>query len=97
MYAVRQLRLAARTGAGWNSRHLLSTTQEREPTDQPPVTRHAERRKSREARSGRAVLGQLYANLAIQKTYVVRKSAYRYAFGVWPTVRKSDLPRVQNV
>jgi hypothetical protein len=63
MYAVRQLRLAACTGAGWNCRHLLSLTQGREPTDRLPVTRHAERRKLREARSLRAVLGQFFAKL----------------------------------
>ena len=62
-HAVPQLRPAAGTGAGWNSRHLLSITQGREPTDHPPVTRHAERRKLREARSLRAVLGQLFAKL----------------------------------
>jgi hypothetical protein len=63
MYAVRQLRLAACTGAGWNSRHLLSLTQGKEPSDPPPVTRHAERLKLREARWLRAVLGQLFARL----------------------------------
>jgi hypothetical protein len=103
MYAVRQLRLAAGTGPGWNSRHLLSLTQGREPTDPPPVTRHAERRKLREARSLRAVLGQLFAKLGNPETvrysyeFVVRKSAYRYTFCVWPTVKKSDRPRVKNV
>jgi len=91
MYAGRQLRLAAGTGACWNSRHPLSLAHAREPTDLSPVTRHAERRKLHEARSLRLLSDNFLGNLAIQKTYgfVVRKSAYRYTFGVWPTVKKT--------
>ena len=53
------------------------------------------------AKRGRSELfsDNFLRNLAIQKTYefVVRKSAYRYTFCVWPTFKKSDRPRVKNV
>jgi len=77
----------------------LTSTQGRQPTDPPLVTRHAERRKLREARSLRAFLDNFSRNLAIQEEYgfVVRKNAYRYTIRVWSTVQKSDRPRVQNV
>ena len=50
-YAMRQLRLTLRAGAGWNYRHPLCP---REPADPPPVTHRAERRQLRGAQQLRA-------------------------------------------
>jgi hypothetical protein len=81
MYAVRQLRLAAGTGAGRNSRHPVSVTQRREPTDPQPVTRHAKRRKLREARSLPSFLGQRFAKLGNPEN--VRGQKKRVPVHVW--------------
>ena len=73
MYAMPQLRLAACTGVGWNSRHALCL---REPADPPPVTHRAERRQLRGARQLRARCEGLFPEFGqFRKTYgfVVRK------------------------
>jgi hypothetical protein len=89
MYAVRQLRLAACTGAGWSPRHPLSVTQGGELTDLPPVTRHAERRNLREARSLPALLGQLFMELGNPENVWACGQNKRVPFGVWPTVKNA--------
>jgi hypothetical protein len=74
------------------SRMALPTTLLSNPgegADRPPA-RNSPRRTPQVARSAvRAFLDIFLRNLAIQKTYgfVVRNSAYRYTFGIRPTVR----------
>ena len=96
------VRSAAATASRlYRSRLEVPTSPLRNPwegADRPPA-RNSPRRTPQVARSAVALSDNILRNLAIQKTYgfVVRKSAYRYTFGVLPTVQKSDLPRVQNL
>jgi hypothetical protein len=97
MSAARQLRLAACTGADWNYRPPPSNPGE--GADRPPA-RNSRPRTPQVARSA-VPRSELFSdnfsrNLAVQKPYglLVRRNAYRYTFGVWPTVKNTDRLRV---
>ena len=99
-----QVRNAAATASrlNWSRLELptpLSLTHGKEPTDPPPLTRHAERRKLREARLLRAFLGQLFAKFGNPENVWVCGEEKRVPVHILVSgrVKKSAPPRTQNV
>jgi hypothetical protein len=77
---------------------LLSVTQGREPTDPSPVTRHAERRKLREARLAPSFLGQLFAKLGNPENVWVCGEKKRVPVHIWclPDCKRKRPTTYQN-